>query len=188
MIGTTISHYKILEKLGEGGMGVVYKAEDTKLDRFVALKFLPRHLSQSEEEKKRFIHEAKAASALDHNNICTIHEIDETEDGQMFIAMASYDGESLKEKIERGPMAIDEAIDVATQISQGLAKAHSKEIIHRDIKPANLLITEDDVVKIVDFGLAKLAGRTMLTKEGTTLGTASYMSPEQTQGTEVVPS
>jgi len=185
MVGKTISHYKILEKLGEGGMGVVYKAQDTKLDRFVALKFLPRHLSQSEEEKQRFIHEAKAASALDHTNICTVYEIDETEDGQMFIAMASYEGESLKEKIERGPMAVNEALDIATQISQGLAKAHSKEIIHRDIKPANLLIAEDDVVKIVDFGLAKLAGRTMLTKEGTTLGTASYMSPEQTEGTEV---
>jgi len=185
MIGKTISHYKILEKLGEGGMGVVYKAKDTKLDRFVALKFLPHHLSQSEEEKKRFVHEAKAASALDHPNICTVYEIDETEDGQMFIAMASYEGESLKEKIELGPLPIEEAIDIATQISQGLAKAHSKEIIHRDIKPANLLITEDDVVKIVDFGLAKLAGRTMLTKEGTTLGTASYMSPEQAQGAGV---
>ena len=185
MIGKTISHYKILEKLGEGGMGVVYKAEDTKLDRFVALKFLPQHLSQADVEKKRFIHEAKAASALDHPNICTVYEIDETEDGQMFIAMACYEGEPLKEKVERGPMAIEEAIDVATQISQGLAKAHSKEIIHRDIKPANLLITDDDIVKIVDFGLAKLASRTMLTKEGTTLGTASYMSPEQTQGAGV---
>ncbi len=183
MIDKTISHYKILEKLGEGGMGVVYKAEDTRLDRFVALKFLPQHLSHADEEKKRFIHEAKAASTLDHTNICTVHEIDETEDGQMFIAMACYEGEALKEKIERGPMAIEEAIDIATQISRGLVKAHSKEIIHRDIKPANILITEDGVVKIVDFGLAKLAGRTMLTKEGTTLGTASYMSPEQTQGT-----
>ncbi len=185
MVGKTISHYKILEKLGEGGMGVVYKAEDTKLERFVALKFLPYHLSQDEENKKRFIHEAKAASALDHNNICTIHEIGETQHGQMFIAMACYEGESLKEKIEHGPMALEEAVDVAIQISQGLAKAHSKEIIHRDIKPANILITGDDIVKIVDFGLAKLADRTMLTKEGTTLGTASYMSPEQTQGTEV---
>jgi len=133
MIGKTISHYKILEKLGSGGMGVVYKAEDTKLDRFVALKFLPPHLSQAEEEKKRFIHEAKAASALDHNNICTIYEIAETEDGQMFIAMACYEGESLKEKIERGPLQIDEAIDITIQIAQGLAKAHSKEIVHRDI-------------------------------------------------------
>ncbi|MFQ5652833.1 MAG: protein kinase [bacterium] len=185
MTGKTISHYKILEKLGEGGMGVVYKAQDFKLDRFVALKFLPQHLSQAEEEKKRFIHEAKAASALDHPNICTIYEIDETEDEQMFIAMACYEGESLKVIIDRGPFPIDEAIDIAIQIAQGLAKAHSKDIVHRDIKPANVLITEDSQVKIVDFGLAKLVGRTMLTEEGTTLGTASYMSPEQTQGTEV---
>ena len=126
MIGKTISHYKILEKLGEGGMGVVYKARDTKLDRFVALKFLPPHLSQTKEEKNRFIHEAKAASALDHPNICTIYEINETEEGRMFIAMACYEGESLKDKIERGPLAIEEAIDIGIQISQGLTKAHSK--------------------------------------------------------------
>ena len=185
MIGKTISHYKILKKLGAGGMGVVYKAEDTKLDRLVALKFLPPHLSQAEEEKKRFIHEAKAASALDHPNICNIYEIDETEDGQMFIAMACYEGESLKNKIDRGPLLVDEAIDIAIQITQGLEKAHSKEIVHRDIKPANILITEDGIVKIVDFGLAKLSGRTVLTREGTTLGTVAYMSPEQTRGTNI---
>lgn len=185
MLGKTISHYKILEKLGGGGMGVVYKAEDTKLDRFVALKFLPPHLSQAEEEKKRFIHEAKAASALDHPNICTIYDIKETEDQQLFIVMACYDGESLKDKIQRGPLPIEEAIEIAIQITEGLSKAHSKEIVHRDIKPANILITEDRQVKIVDFGLAKLAGRTMLTKEGTTLGTVSYMSPEQARGEEV---
>ncbi|NIR50577.1 MAG: protein kinase [Phycisphaerae bacterium] len=185
MIGKNISHYKILEKLGAGGMGVVYKAEDTKLDRYVALKFLPQHLSQAEEEKKRFIHEAKAASALDHPNIGTIYEIDETEDGQMFIAMACYEGESLKDKIDRGTLPIEEAIDIAIQIVQGLEKAHSKEIVHRDIKPANVLLTEDGQAKIVDFGLAKLVNRTMLTKEGTTLGTVAYMSPEQTQGTLV---
>lgn len=173
MIGKTISHYKILEKLGSGGMGIVYKAEDTRLDRHVALKFLPQHLSQAEEEKKRFIHEAKAASALDHPNICNIYEIDETEDGQMFIAMACYDGESLKDRIDRGPLPIDAIIDIATQIAQGLAKAHSKDIVHRDIKPANVMLTKDGQVKIVDFGLAKLAGRTMLTKAGTTLGTNS---------------
>ncbi|MFQ5676292.1 MAG: protein kinase [bacterium] len=182
MIGKTISHYKILEKLGAGGMGVVYRAQDTKLDRHVALKFLPQHLSQAEEEKKRFIHEAKAASALDHPNIGTIHEIDVTEDGQMFIAMACYEGESLKERIDHGPLPIDEVIDIAIQITQGLEKAHSKEIVHRDIKPANILLTDDGQVKIVDFGLAKLAGRTMLTKEGTTLGTVAYMSPEQARG------
>jgi len=192
LIGKTISHYRILEKLGEGGMGVVYKARDTRLDRFVALKFLPPHLGQTGEEKTRFIHEAKTASALDHPNICTIYEIDETQptagepgSGQMFIAMACYEGESLQERIGSGSLAIDEAVDFAIQISQGLAKAHSKDIIHRDIKPANILITEDGQVKLVDFGLAKFAGRTMITKEGTTLGTISYMSPEQTKGTNV---
>lgn len=185
MIGKIVSHYKILEKLGGGGMGIVYKAQDLKLDRFVALKFLPPHLSQAEEEKKRFIHEAKAASALDHPNICNIYEIDETEDGQMFIAMACYEGESLKDKINRGPMSFDKALDIAIQIAHGLEKAHSKEIIHRDIKPANVLITEEGQVKIVDFGLAKLAGMSMLTKEGTTLGTVAYMSPEQTKGTDM---
>ncbi len=185
MIGKTISHYKILEKLGEGGMGVVYKAEDTKLDRFVALKFLPPHLSHAEEQKKRFIHEAKAASALDHPNICTIHEIDETEDGQMFIAMAHYEGETLRARTERGSISLEEAINIAMQVAQGLARAHEEKIVHRDIKPANIMITHRDEVKIVDFGLAKLAGRTMLTKENTTLGTVAYMSPEQAQGAEV---
>ncbi len=129
MIGKTISHYKIIEKIGSGGMGTVYKAQDTKLDRLVALKFLPPHLSQAEEEKKRFIHEAKAASALDHNNICTVYEINETQDRQMFIAMVCYDGESLKDKIDRGPLPIDEAMDIAIQMAQGLDKAHAKKIV-----------------------------------------------------------
>jgi len=185
MIGKTISHYKILEKLGEGGMGVVYKVQDTKLDRFVALKFLPLHLSTNDEEKQRFIHEAKAASALDHPNICTIFEIDETEDGQLFIAMAYYEGETLKEKIERGPLKLEETIDIASQVARGLAKAHEQDIVHRDIKPANVHVTKDGVVKILDFGLAKLGGQTKLTKEGTTLGTVAYMSPEQARGEEV---
>ncbi|MCI0698139.1 protein kinase [candidate division KSB1 bacterium] len=190
MIGKTISHYKILEKLGGGGMGVVYKAQDLKLDRFVALKFLPHHLSADAEEKKRFIQEAKAASALDHPNICTIYEIDETtegqaEDGQMFIAMAYYEGETIKKKIERGLLLIDQTLDLTIQIAQGLAKAHEKGIVHRDIKPANVFVTNDGLVKIVDFGLAKLAGQARLTKPGTALGTAAYMSPEQTRGEEV---
>jgi len=185
MIGKTVSHYKILEEIGSGGMGTVYKAKDTKLDRFVALKFLPPHLSQASEEKKRFIHEAKSASALDHSNICTVYEINETDDRQLYIAMACYEGESLKDKIDRGPLAVEEALDIAIQIALGLEKAHSREIVHRDIKPANILITEDGQVKIVDFGLAKLAGRSVLTKEGTTLGTVAYMSPEQTKGTDV---
>ncbi len=185
MIGKTISHYKILQKLGEGGMGTVYKAQDTKLDRFVALKFLAPHLSRAEDEKKRFIHEAKAASALDHPNICSIYEIDETEDRQMFIAMAYYEGESLKEKIEQGLLPIQESIDIAMQVAQGLARAHEEGIVHRDVKPANIMITNRDEVKIVDFGLAKLVGGSMLTIEGTTLGTVGYMSPEQTHGEKV---
>lgn len=189
MVGSTISHYKILEKLGEGGMGVVYKAHDLKLDRLVALKFLPHHLSANEEEKKRFIHEAKAASALDHPNICVIHEIDETKDGQMFIAMAYYGGKSLQEMIGTGegtsPIRLGDAIDYAIQIAQGLMKAHEHGIVHRDLKPANVIITEEGVVKLVDFGLAKLVGRTKLTKIGTTMGTVAYMSPEQARGEQV---
>jgi serine/threonine protein kinase len=179
LLGKTIHHYRILEKLGSGGMGAVYKAQDTKLNRFVAIKFLLPHLSQEEELKKRFIHEAQAASAMDHPNICSIYEINETEEGQMFIAMAYYEGKSLKEKIKQGPLAVDEAVHIASQIAQGLQKAHTKDIVHRDIKSANVLITEDGQVKLVDFGLAKLAGRTTLTSEGTTLGTVAYMSPEQ---------
>jgi serine/threonine protein kinase/Tfp pilus assembly protein PilF len=184
MIGQTISHYNILEKLGEGGMGVVYKAEDTKLDRLVALKFLPKQFSINEDEKKRFIHEAKAAASLDHPNICAVYEIGETEDGQMFIAMAYYDGETLKDKIKKGPLKLDEALDIAIQVAEGLNKAHKKDIVHRDIKAANIMMTNDGVAKIVDFGLAKLKGQTKLTKEGTTLGTVAYMSPEQTTGEE----
>jgi len=165
MIGQTISHYKIIEKLGSGGMGIVYKAQDLKLDRFVALKFLPPHLISSDEEKHRFIHEAKAASALQHNNICAIHEIDETEDGQIFICMDYYLGETLDNRIKQKPLPIEEAIEVAIQMAQGLAKAHEKDIIHRDIKPANIMLTVDGVVKILDFGLAKLSTQTKLTKE-----------------------
>ncbi|MFC1502303.1 protein kinase [bacterium] len=187
MIGKTISHYKILEKLGEGGMGVVYKAQDTKLKRVVALKFLPPELTRDPEAKKRFIHEAQAASALDHNNICTIHEVDETEDGRTFIAMACYEGQILKDKIHKGPIAVKEAINIARQIAQGLVKAHKKGIVHRDIKPANIFITQDGVIKILDFGLAKLAGLVKLTRTGTTIGTVAYMSPEQAKGDEVDP-
>ncbi len=185
MIGKTVSHYKILEKLGEGGMGVVYKALDITLDRPVAIKFLPPHLSKDEEARKRFIHEAKAASALNHSNIGVIHEIDRTDDGRTFIVMAYYEGETLKERIERGPLDIAEAIDIIYQISEGLHEAHGKEIIHRDIKPANILLTARDQIKIMDFGLAKLRGQSVLTREGTTLGTVSYMPPEQATAGEI---
>ena len=190
MIGKTISHYRILEKLGEGGMGIVYKAEDTRLKRIVALKFLSA-IALSGEEKSRFLREAQAAAALNHPNICTIYAIDEV-DGQMFIAMEYIEGQSLREKIEAGPLKIDEAIKFATQVADGLQAAHEKGITHRDIKSANIMITEKNQVKIMDFGLAKLArgskalwGGTMLTKEGMTLGTAAYMSPEQARGEAV---
>jgi hypothetical protein len=185
MIGKTISHYKILEKLGEGGMGVVYRAEDTKLRRTVALKFLPSGLTRDPEARERFAHEAQAASSLDHPNICTVHEIDAAEDGQMFIVMACCEGEALKNKIQRGPLTIEEAVNIAAQVAQGLAKAHGKGIVHRDIKPGNIMVTSDGIVKILDFGLAKLAGRTVLTKTGSTLGTVAYISPEQARGDPV---
>jgi serine/threonine protein kinase len=185
MIGRTISHYKILEKLGGGGMGIVYKAQDLKLDRYVALKFLPPYLSTHEEEKQRFIHEAKSASALDHTNICTIFEIGETKEGQLFIAMAYYEGETLKEKIAKRPLPLKEVINISTQIAAGLSKAHEAGIIHRDIKPTNIIVTKEGEVKIVDFGLAKLSGQTKLTKPGSTLGTIAYMSPEQLRGEKV---
>ena len=184
MIGKTISHYKILEKLGGGGMGVVYKAEDTKLKRIIALKFLPSSILADETEKTRFIHEAQAAAALDHPNICTIHEIDEA-DGQLFIAMAYIEGQSLKEKVASGMLQVANVIDIAIQIAEGLQAAHERKITHRDIKPANVMITNKGQAKIMDFGLAKLAGRTVVTKEGTTLGTIAYMSPEQGRGEEV---
>ena len=185
MIGQTISHYKILDKLGSGGMGVVYKAEDTKLQRNVAIKFLPPELTRDPESKERFVKEARAASALDHPNICTIYEIGETEDEQLFIAMAYYDGENLKNKIERAPLTVEKAVDLGLQLAQGLSKAHEQRIIHRDIKPANIMITDDGFVKILDFGLAKLSDHSKVTQTGTTYGTTSYMSPEQTKGEAV---
>jgi serine/threonine-protein kinase len=185
MIGKTISHYKIIDELGSGGMGVVYKAEDTKLHRMVALKFLPPPLTRDAGARERFTREAQAASALDHPNVCTIHEIDETDDGRTFIVMACYEGETLRERIGHSPLAIGEALDIACQMAEGLHEAHEKEIVHRDVKPANIMVTGRGQVKIMDFGLAKLREKTILTREGTTLGTVAYMSPEQARGDEV---
>jgi len=184
MIGQTISHYKILEKLGEGGMGVVYKAHDTTLDRDVALKFLPPHLSASEADRARFMQEAKAASALNHANVCTIYAIEEHEH-QFFIVMEFVDGQTLRDLVHANHDSIlpmKRAIDIGVQIADGLAAAHEKGIVHRDIKPENIMIRKDGVVQIMDFGLAKVRGVSRLTKEGSTVGTAGYMSPEQVQG------
>ena len=184
MIGKTIAHYKILQKLGEGGMGVVYKAEDTKLDRIVALKFLPAHVQTSEAEKARFLQEAKAASAVNHANVCTIYDIQEY-DRQLFIVMEYVEGQMLKEAISRGPLAINKAIDLAIQIADGLQEAHDKGIIHRDIKSENIMVNARNQIKIMDFGLAKIKGSIKLTKTSSTVGTLAYMAPEQIQETTV---
>ncbi len=182
MIGETISHYRILSELGAGGMGIVYKAEDLKLRRPVALKFLPPELTRDPEAKQRLVLEAQAASALDHPNVCTIHEIDETADGRLFMVMACYEGETLKQRLIRGLLPADTAVQIATQVADGLARAHAHSIVHRDIKPANVFLDAYGQVRILDFGLAMLAGQTRLTRTGTTMGTVAYMSPEQARG------
>ncbi len=183
MIGRKISHYKVLEKVGEGGMGVVYKAEDTRLGRTVALKFLAAHLLKDAESRKRFDREAKAVAALNHPNICTIHEIDEAE-GRTFLALEFIEGESLQARIERGPLPLEDALDLARQAADGLEAAHEKGVVHRDIKPGNLLITPKGQLKILDFGLALLTEGSKLTQLDTTLGTIAYMSPEQTMAAD----
>lgn len=182
MIGKSLPRYKITKKIGEGGMGVVYQAEDIRLKRPVALKFLTPELTRDPEACERFIQEAQAASALDHPNICTIHEIDETEDGQTFMCMSYYEGSTLKNLIAGRRMKVEQVINIANQIAAGLSKAHESGIIHRDIKPANIFITNDGLAKILDFGLAKLAEQTDVTRTGSTLGTIAYMAPEQIQG------
>jgi len=181
MIGKSISHYRVLEKLGEGGMGVVYKAQDTKLKRTVALKFLSPQALGSEEEKTRFVREAQAAAALDHPNICTVYEIDEAK-GHTFISMACIEGESLKDKIASGPLKVEEALDIAIQAGRGLQVAHQKGVVHRDIKSGNIMVTSTSQTTVMDFGLAKLSGQTTLTKTDSTMGTVAYMSPEQARG------
>jgi adenylate cyclase len=185
MIGQTVSHYKILEKLGQGGMGIVYKAQDLKLDRCVAIKFLPSHLSSSEENKTRFLQEAKAAAALNHPNILGVYEIDDP-DGKIFFAMEYVDGITLKQYIANlnsgKGIPVIQALDWTIQIAQGLKTAHDKYIVHRDIKPENIMVASDGKLKIMDFGIAKLKNNSGFTKTGTSMGTLSYMSPEQAQG------
>jgi len=183
--GSTIAgRYQILEELGRGGMGVVYKAEDTKLKRTVALKFLPPELTHIPDVKERFMREAQAAAALDHPNICTVYEFDEAEQAS-FISMAYIEGQSLRKKLESGPLELDEALRIATQVAEGLKIAHKKGVIHRDIKSANIMVTEDNQAKIMDFGLARVTKSTLVTQEGMTMGTVTYMSPEQARGEKV---
>src|SRR5271169_2461676 len=182
MLGQTILHYKISEKLGEGGMGVVYKAHDTKLDRIVALKFLPLHLTANDAEKARFMQEARAAATLNHPHVCTIYRIDEYE-GQQFIEMECIDGETLRRKIP--VQKTDDALNYAIQIGEALHEAHAKGIVHRDIKADNIMVNAKNQIKVMDFGLAKLKGSLKLTKTSSTVGTLAYMAPEQIQGGEV---
>lgn len=182
--GHQFVHYEILDRLGVGGMGVVYKARDTRLDRIVAIKVLSDHLLADADAGERFLVEAKAAAALDHPNICAIHEVGETDDGRIYISMQYYEGETLRQRIDQGVLDLGEALDIAAQICRGLEKAARREIIHRDIKPANMILTEDGTVKIVDFGLAQYGG-TAITQTGARIGTVAYMSPEQTRGEKV---
>ncbi len=186
--GTTISHYRIVGQLGRGGMGIVYKAEDTKLDRTVALKLLPPHALVSDDDRARFYREARAAAALNHPNIAHVYEIDEADaegESRPFIAMEYIDGETLSELIEKGPLPLKDAISYASQIAEGLKTAHEAGVVHRDIKSGNIMLTKKGVVKVLDFGLAKTAASTKLTQMGSTLGTVAYMSPEQAKGEEV---
>jgi eukaryotic-like serine/threonine-protein kinase len=185
MIGETISHYRITDKLGAGGMGIVYKAQDLQLERFVALKFLPQDLALSETDRERFLREARSASALDHPNIGVIHGIDKTADGRMFIVMAYYEGQTLSQKLGGGPLSLLQAMDWACQIAAGLAAAHARNIVHRDIKPGNVIITKDNSARIVDFGLARVVATPSATMTGGITGTLPYMSPEQILGEAV---
>jgi serine/threonine protein kinase len=186
--GTTEGQrYRILGTLGEGGMGVVYRAEDTLLGRSVAIKTVPAALTANLRAKERFLNEARAASALDHPNLCTVYEIEETGTGQLFLIMPCYDGETLRSRLKRGPLPLPEAVHIAQQAARGLAKVHGLGIVHCDVKPANLMLTGDGVVKILDFGVARLSGPSPNIRAGP-YGTPGYRSPEQARGDEAAAS
>jgi serine/threonine protein kinase len=189
--GQTVSHYRILEKIGEGGMGEVYLAEDTSLERKVALKFLPLGLQADPVAHKRFVREAKSAAAIDHPYICHIHEVSQSDDGQDFIVMEYVEGQTLKDRLEDGQLPIKEALQIGSEVAEALEEAHSNGVIHRDLKPSNIMVTPSGHARVLDFGLAKRITRdkedltSVLTREGTTLGTLAYMSPEQLKGRKV---
>ncbi len=185
--GNRIAQFEILEPLGGGSMGEVYKAKDLRLGRVVALKFLPADLTRDPSARRRFLHEAQAVALLDHPNVATLYESGESEGGRVFLALAYYEGETLQEKLSRGPLPLSEAILIARQIAQGLAAAHRQKIVHRDVKPANVVVLPGGMVKLLDFGLAKVAGATTLTRLGSSPGTPAYKSPEQTKGEKVDP-
>jgi tetratricopeptide (TPR) repeat protein/DNA-binding winged helix-turn-helix (wHTH) protein len=185
--GSRIGNYEILESLGGGAMGEVYKALDQRLGRVVALKFLPADLARDPSARRRFLHEAKAVASLDHPNVATLYEVGESEGGRMFLALAFCEGETLQQRLERGPLPLPEAVSIARQIAQGLAAAHRLHIVHRDVKPSNVVILPDGKVKLLDFGLAKMTGATSLTRMGSSPGTPAYKSPEQTRGDKVDP-
>ncbi|MDA0683388.1 MAG: serine/threonine-protein kinase [Bacteroidetes bacterium] len=193
MIGTTLSHYSITAELGRGGMGIVYKARDTKLDREVAIKVLPSAALASADDRERFYREAKSAAALNHPNIAQVYQIDEAVPSDAphgtqpspFIAMEYIAGGTLQDRIKEAPLSLSDAVKIASQVAEALKAAHAKNIVHRDIKSANVMITEDGIAKVLDFGLAKTNQSTMLTRMGSTLGTVAYMSPEQARGQEL---
>ena len=185
MIGQIINHYKIFEQIGQGGMSTLYKAGDIESNRIVVLKFLAAPLSQDPDIRKRFLLEGQSLATLNHENICSTYEMTETDNGQLFIVMEYYEGETLKDKLKNGPPELTKIRDYVTQITNGLTEAHKQGIIHRDLKPANIMITNSDVVKILDFGLAKFLTGTRITKTGISLGTLNYMSPEQVQGKKI---
>ena len=182
--GSSVGHYVIVSRLGGGAQGVVYKAKDSKLNRLVALKFLFPHLCDDDWARERFLREAQAGSAVEHPNVCAIHSVESTPEGHTFIVMSYYEGLTLKQTLHQSRISVDDAVDIAAQIAEGLAAAHAHGVVHRDIKPGNLMMT-DHGVRILDFGLATLADSTQLTIEGSMIGTPAYMSPEQTRGEEV---
>ena len=184
-VGETFAHFKITEKIGEGAMGCIFKATDLNLQRTVALKILPLHLCKSEKDRQQFLKEARLLSAIDHPFICTVYDLFETEDGLLFMVMPCYEGITLRRRLEDGIIGVDEALSICKQLASGLCKAHEYDIVHQDVKPDNTILTDGNLIKIIDFGLARLIGKSSDESEKVIMGTIAYMSPEQTFGNPV---